>query len=103
MYETGYESRTVRKITRGGFMNKSQATEIRRIVGILEEAKQDLEPIRESLEKEVDAMDDQQQAENPDLVNLCIEIIDKNTLLEMSVREVMDALELVEGGLKNEN
>jgi hypothetical protein len=80
-------------------MTKEQAKEIKRIMGILEECKQDMEPIVDSLDKETDEMTDEQQNDNPDLVNLSIEITDATIRMGMVVNSVMGYLELVEGEL----
>lgn len=77
-------------------MTKEQAKEIKRIMGIIEECKQDLEPIVDSLDKETDEMSDEQQNGNPDLVNLYLEAQDTAIRLGMSVSNIMGYLELVE-------
>lgn len=70
--------------------------ELKRICGILEECKQDLEPVVDSLDKETDEMSDEQQNDDPDLVNLYLEVQDTAIRLGMSVGSIMGYLELVE-------
>ena len=80
-------------------MTKEQAKEIKRIMGILEECKQDLEKTETPIDTELNGMSDEQAENNPDLFNLIDEIISLRYALNEGINGVIGRLDDVSGGL----
>lgn len=83
-------------------MTIEQATEIKRIMGVHEEANADSDKMQNQLQKEWDAMTGEEQADNPDFDQLIYEIDDLSISVSNGINSVICRLEDVSGGLKNE-
>lgn len=81
-------------------MTTEQATELKRIMGNLEECQQELDDISSQLNEEFNNMSDDEATDNPDFEQLVEEISDLCGAIDKGITAVLERLEDISGGLE---